>query len=103
MVRPAALKLASLLGVVGGNTTDQREPADRSAEREHAADGQSGRPMAQLIMPGGRYSLCRTRAERFRVAAPPGSTAINATAASQPAAMTDSTASGTAVTGVMPS
>ena len=25
--------------MVGGSTTDQREPADRSAEREHAADG----------------------------------------------------------------
>jgi hypothetical protein len=46
MVRPAAPKLAGLLGVVGDNTTDQREPADRSAGREHAADGQSGRPMA---------------------------------------------------------
>ena len=42
--------------------------------------------MAQLIMPGGRYSLCRTRAGRFRVAAPPGSTVIIAAAASQPAA-----------------
>jgi hypothetical protein len=41
MVRPAAPKLASLLGVVGGNTTDQREPADRSAEREHAADARA--------------------------------------------------------------
>ena len=54
------------------------------------------RTIAYWIMPGGRYSLCSTRAERFRVAASPGSTAITAAAASQLAAMTDSTASGTA-------
>jgi len=34
-------KLASLLGVVGGNTADQREPADRSAGREYAADARA--------------------------------------------------------------
>ena len=103
MVRPATPKLASLLGVVGGNTTDQREPADRSAGRDARCGCQGGRPMAQLIMAGGRYSLCRTRAERFRVAASPGSTAIKVAAASQPTAITASTASGTDTTGVMPS
>jgi hypothetical protein len=36
MVMSAVSKLASLLGVVGGNTTDLREPADRCAERGHA-------------------------------------------------------------------
>ena len=49
------------------------------------------------------YSLCRTRAARFRVAASPGSTAIKVAAASQPTAITASTASGTDTTGVMPS
>ena len=51
----------------------------------------------------GRYSLCSTRAARFRVAASPGSTAITAAAASQPTAITASSASGRATTGVMPS
>jgi hypothetical protein len=59
--------------------------------------------IARLIMAGGRYSVCRTRAGGFRVAASPGSAAITAAAASQLAAMIDSAASGTATTGVMPS
>ena len=59
--------------------------------------------IARLIVAGGRYSLCSSRAARFRVAASPGSTAITVAAASQPAAITASAASGTATTGVMPS
>jgi hypothetical protein len=49
------------------------------------------------------YSLCSTRAGGFRVAVSPGRAAITAAAASQLAAMMDSTAAGTATTGVMPS
>jgi hypothetical protein len=49
------------------------------------------------------YSLCSTRAGGFRVAVSPGSAAITTAAASQPAAMMDSAAAGTATTGVMPS
>ncbi len=50
-----------------------------------------------------RYSLCSTWAGGFRVAASPGRAAITAAAASQLAAVMDSTAAGTAATGVMPS
>lgn len=49
------------------------------------------------------YSLCSTWAGGVRVAVSPGSAAITAAAASQPAAMMDSAASGTATTGVVPS
>jgi hypothetical protein len=49
------------------------------------------------------YSLCSTRAGGFRVAVSPGRAAITAAAASQLAAMMDSTAAGMASTGVMPS
>ena len=49
------------------------------------------------------YSLCSTRAGWFRVAVSPGRAAITAAAASQLAAMMDSTTAGTATTAVMPS
>jgi hypothetical protein len=49
------------------------------------------------------YSLCSARVEWFRVAVSPGREAITAAAASQPTAMMDSAASGTATTAVMPS
>jgi ABC-2 type transport system permease protein len=60
-----------------------------------------GLAVLRLRMP--RYSLRRTWAGRLRTAASPGSVAITQAAASQPAAITDSSADGTARTGVMPS
>ena len=60
-----------------------------------------GLAVLRLRMP--RYSLRRTWAGRLRTAASPGSVAITTAAASQPAAITDSSADGTARTGVMPS
>ena len=60
-----------------------------------------GLAVLRLRMP--RYSLRRTWAGRLRTAASPGSVAITKAAASQPAAITDSSADGTARTGVMPS
>ena len=56
-----------------------------------------GLAVLRLRMP--RYSLRSTWAGRLRTAASPGSVAITTAAASQPAAITDSSADGTARTG----
>ncbi len=106
LVRKSSLPANQNPQVSEPHTAQTAEPVTSqviAGMREWLARQRVMRAIACWIMPGGRYSLCRTRAERFRVAALPGSTAINAAAASQLAAMTDSTASGTAVTGVMPS
>jgi len=71
----------------------------------NVAGGAAGNESDRLLDHGwwAGYSLCSTRAGGFRVAVSPGSAAITAAAASQPAAMMDSAAAGTATTGVMPS
>jgi hypothetical protein len=67
--------------------------------------GEAGSESDRLLDHGwwAGYSLCSTRAGAFRVAVSPGRAAMTAAAASQLAAMIDSTAAGTATTGVMPS